>query len=248
MAAGWQMYRLSPGMWTLLVFTWWLLIALTNQVPYVGPIAKALVLPAFMMSFMIMCDELRHGNALRAKMLFSGFRHNWPTQLVLGAIQFALLLGILWVASFLDGGLLLNRVVGVSRAQQPDVGDTVLMKSMLVVCVLALPVFAAFFFAPVLAGWARMGAAQSLFYSFFACVANWRAFLTYSAALLLLAVGLSMVVTLAAVVSGGSATILQSLLLAAMMVTLPPVLASIYIAYRDIFPAPEAASAGEMSA
>src|SRR4026207_745459 len=49
MAPGGQLYRLSPGMWTLLVFTWWALIALANQVPYVGPVGTTVVLPAFMM-------------------------------------------------------------------------------------------------------------------------------------------------------------------------------------------------------
>ena len=54
MAAGWQLYRLSPGMWTLLVFTWWILIAVFNQIPYIGPIATTVALPAFMMGFMAM--------------------------------------------------------------------------------------------------------------------------------------------------------------------------------------------------
>src|SRR5712691_3321818 len=47
------------------------------------------------------------------------------------------------------------------------------------------PVLMAFWFAPVLAAWNRMGAAQSLFYSFFAVWRNWRAFVVYGAALAL---------------------------------------------------------------
>ena len=37
----------------------------------------------------------------------------------------------------------------------------------------------------MLAAWNRIGAAQSLFYSFFAVWRNWRAFLVYGSALLL---------------------------------------------------------------
>jgi hypothetical protein len=72
MAAGWQLYRLSPGMWTLLVFTWWILIAVFNQIPYIGPIATTVALPAFMMGFMAMSEALRHGRP-RVPLLFVGF-------------------------------------------------------------------------------------------------------------------------------------------------------------------------------
>ena len=41
----------------------------------------------------------------------------------------------------------------------------------------------AFWFAPVLAAWQHMGAAKSLFFSFFAGWRNWRAFIVYGATL-----------------------------------------------------------------
>src|SRR5438094_9392625 len=54
---------------------------------------------------------------------------------------------------------------------------------MLVATVAATPVLMAFWFATVLAAWNRIGAAQSLFYSFFAVLRNWRAFFVYGAVL-----------------------------------------------------------------
>ena len=31
--AGWQLFRASPGMWILMVFAYWFLVAMLDQVP-----------------------------------------------------------------------------------------------------------------------------------------------------------------------------------------------------------------------
>src|SRR5713226_5404330 len=85
----------------------------------------------------------------------------------------------------------------------------------------------------VLAAWNRMGAAQSLFYSFFAVWRNWRAFFVY-AALVLTAVFLA--TGAAATMTGGEIQTLRFLSLILTLLTLPTVFASFYASYRDIFP------------
>ena len=104
------------------------------------------------------------------------------------------------------------------------------------------PVMMMFWFAPVLVAWHGIGAAKALFFSLLACLINWRAFLAYGAAAILLTV-VAPTVALSALMlfSGGSLGVpLTSLLIPLLLVMLPTLLASFYVSYRDVFGVPEA--------
>src|SRR3954469_17263200 len=158
MATGWQLYRLSPARWTLLVFAWWVLVAVLNRVPYVGPLAATLLLPAFMMSFMVMCEEVRHGRPLRPALLFAGFQTRPGPLLTLGALYLGSIVAVLALSSLADGGLLLDWVMWAKAPPDEAIRDGTVSKSLLLASLLGTPVFAAFWFAPILAAWEGMGA------------------------------------------------------------------------------------------
>jgi hypothetical protein len=88
----------------------------------------------------------------------------------------------------------------------------------------------------VLAAWDRMGAVQSLFYSFFSVWRNWRAFFVYGAALALVIAGFLVLVTFAAILFRGQLQALRFVALLFMLFMLPTVFGSFYASYRDIFP------------
>ena len=103
--------------------------------------------------------------------------------------------------------------------------------------VLLVPVLLAWWFAPVLAAWPRLSLGRALFFSFVACWMNWRAFLAYGAALLLVAAVVpGVLLGLLLVVVPGAASFVSALLMVFMaLVISPAIFASFYASYRDIF-------------
>jgi hypothetical protein len=233
---GFALFRKSPPMWLFLVFTYWIAVALLGQIRYLGPATSTVLLPAFSVSFMVMCAVLERGGLLRPALLFAGFRSGPATLVALGVLYLLSIVIVLGVASFADAGALMRWVLSGEEPPIEALRDGSVSHAMLVATLAATPVLMAFWFAPVLAAWNRVGAAQSLFYSFFAVFRNWRAFFVYGAALALAGAGFLMAVTVAAVLMQGMVQVLRSLALILTLVSLPTVFASFYASYRDIFP------------
>lgn len=233
---GFALFRKNPPMWLFLVFTYWIAVALLGQIRYLGPAASTVLLPAFSVSFMFMCAVLEHGGLLRPALLISGFRSGPSTLILLGVLYLLSLVAVLALASIADAGALLLWVVSGREPPEEAILDGSVSLAMLVASLAAAPVLMAFWFAPVLVAWNRNGAAQSLFYSFFAVWRNWRAFLVYGAALFLAGALFMTVVTVLAVLMQGKIQVLRSFALIFTLLTLPTLFASFYASYRDIFP------------
>lgn len=243
---GFFLFRKNPAMWTLLVFTYWILIALVNQIPVAGPLVATLFLPAFSVSFMAMCEELDRNGPLRPALLFAGFRRKLPTLITMGGLYLLAIMLVLGISALADGGALANWVIYGTAPSAAAVRDGSLSSALIIAAVAGTPVVMAFWFAPVLAAWDGMGAAKALFFSFFAGWRNWRAFLFYGAVLALAGAALSVALVTAAVMLRGHPELLRLGLIAAVLVTMPTLFGSFYAAYRDIFPhdtTPDEASA-----
>jgi len=233
---GFALFRKNPPMWLFLVFTYWIAVALLGQIRYLGPAASTVLLPAFSVSFMFMCAVLEHGGALRPALLISGFRSGPSTLILLGVLYLLSIVAVLGLASLADAGALLLWILSGREPSAEALLDGSVSLAMFVAALAAAPVLMAFWFAPVLAAWNRIGAAQSLFYSFFAVWRNWRAFLVYGAALFLAGALFMTVVTALAVMMQGQIQVLRSLALIFTLLTLPTLFASFYASYRDVFP------------
>ncbi|HTF14075.1 MAG TPA: BPSS1780 family membrane protein [Burkholderiales bacterium] len=233
---GFALFRKNPPMWLFLVFTYWIAVALLGQIRYVGPATSTVLLPAFSVSFMAMCAVLDRGGLLRPALLFAGFRSRPATLVALGVLYLLSIVMVLGVASFADAGALMHWVLSGQEPSVDALRDGSVSLAMLVATLAATPVLMAFWFAPVLAAWNRIGAAQSLFYSFFAVLRNWRAFFVYGAVRALAGAVFLVAITVAAVLMQGKVQVLRSLALLLTLLSLPTVFASFYASYRDIFP------------
>ena len=243
---GFFLFRKNPAMWTLLVFTYWILVALVNQIPKAGPLVSTLFLPAFSVSFMAMCAELDRNGPLLPILLFAGFRNRLPTLITLGGLYLLAIMLVLGISALADGGALANWVIYGTAPSATAVRDGSFSSALIIAAIAGTPVVMAFWFAPVLTAWDGMGAAKALFFSFFAGWRNWRAFLLYGAVLALASAALTVALVTAAVVLRGHPELLRLGLIAAVLVTMPTLFGSFYAAYRDIFPndaTPDEASA-----
>ncbi len=237
LAAGFAIFRRNPPILSLLVVIYWLVVIFLNVLPLVGAFAASLIIPGLSVGLMQAARNIERGQPVGIPTLFGGLRENTRTLLALGGLYLVVTLGILGLSSIIDGGDLLRYMLASSRAERAAVEDADFTLPALFVLVLLAPVLMAWWFAPVLAAWHRQPLGKALFFSFVACWMNWRAFLAYGAAVLLVAgIVPGVVLGLLTMLLPGLASFVSSLLIVFMVLVMAPaIFASFYASYRDIF-------------
>lgn len=235
LAEGLRLFRASPGMWTLMVLAYWILIGLMNSIGAVGSIAVAICLPAFSASFSVVCDEIRRGQPVRLALLASGFQRHPRPALQLGVLYLASISVVLAITSIADGGALMDWILFNKAPTEAMLKEGRLSTSLPLAALLASPVLMAFWFAPLLVVFEGMAAVKALFFSFFACLRNWRALFMYGGAVVLFAMFVAMFVAMFAVMAGGNQQAARGFMLAATIMIMPALFGSFFAAYVDIF-------------
>jgi hypothetical protein len=240
--AGFALYRAQPIVWIALCFAYWSIMSIAALVPFVGFAASLIMVPIFSVSFMNIARYAELGRRPEFPMLLSGFRGRPKPLVMLGLVYLGLhvlLFAVLLIAA--PGGEAGDaRPIG-DAGIDTDALRATLLRGAALATALYLPIVAAFWYAPVLASWEGHAPGKALFFSFFAVLANWRAFLVYG----LIATTLAAAVMLVGIlVFGGAAREGGNVLRFAVplyVATLMPVLfASFYASYRDVFPPAEA--------
>ena len=231
LASGWRLFRVAPFGWLAATLAYWFAVSAVSLVPLVGAAVAVVLVPAFSVGFMALARSVEREARLDPRRLLDGFRDRPAAQLVLGALYLAALAVVLGGTAAVDGGGIARWVLaGRAPGEAPDAA------AMLAALILYLPVMAAFWFAPVLVAWHAAGAAKALFFSFFACLMNWRALLAYGALVAVATLVVPLVLLNALLLAGGGDTRLVAPLLAAFtVVALPILFASFYASYRDVF-------------
>jgi hypothetical protein len=238
--SGFTIFRAQPVVWIALAFAYWSIMSLVALVPFVGFAASLVLVPIFSVSFMNVARVAERGQRPEFQLLASGFRGRPKPLAVLGVIYLALHVVLFVILMLLtplgDGANVLERGAG---GLDPNAAEEMLFRVALVASACYIPIVAAFWYAPVLAAWHDHTPGKALFFSFFAVLANWRAFLVYGVvatalAGLLLGVAVMAFSALAAGKVAGPDVV--RLALPFYVATLMPVLfASFYASYRDVF-------------
>lgn len=243
-ASGWQwlshgfaIYRRNPLLFALQVMSYWFIILLINIVPLLGTLIAALINPALLVGLMLSARQLEQDKSVSVRTLFEAFRGDYKPLLWLGGLYLLASLAALSLSVLADGGEFLRFLTSDKTEGSAAAEGAMWLPITFVACGM-LPVFMAWWFAPVLVAWHQQPVGKALFFSFMACAINWRPFLVYSLALIVVAgilpglalgvLGVLLPMSLAPLL--GTAT-----LFAAAGVLAPTIFASFYVAYRDIF-------------
>ncbi|MBL8417234.1 MAG: hypothetical protein JNN31_03260 [Dechloromonas sp.] len=242
LGTGFAIFRRNPPLLAMLVVTYWLTILLLNVLPVIGAVAASLIIPGLSVGLMQAARDLDRGQKAGLQTLFSGLQRNPRTLIALGALYLCCTLGVLGLSALIDGGQLLSFMISGKGADKETVESGELVLPSLFVMTLMLPVLMAYWFAPVLAAWHGLSVGKSLFFSFVACWLNWRAFLFYSAALVVFAgvvpgLVFGILVAVLAGAEGGfmTAFVITPLMMVIALMIFSTVYASFYASYRDIF-------------
>jgi hypothetical protein len=236
LAEGWRLFRVAPLPWLALACVYLLATNVLALVPVVGLVAALMLVPALTVGMMAAARAASHGMQPGVRMLAEGFQHNGRAQLALGAVYFACSMAVFAATALADPEARMRSVLG--GAAQPGalaVGDVLFPMAVFALCY--APVLMLFWFAPPLAAWHSTGALKALFFSFVACLMNWRAFLAYAAAVavMMLAVPLAALLVLRAFGAANPGVALVSMVFPLLLVMLPTLFASFYVSYRDVF-------------
>ena len=234
---GWNLFRRAPFAWLGLVIAYWFLMTFVSLIPVAGIAAASILVPAFSAGFMTAARAAERAEPVSVLLLFDPLRRSARPQLVLGAVYLACLAAVLGATMLADDGVLARWMVSGQRPDDDTLQSDGFHAALALAATFYLPVMMLFWFAPPLAAWHSATAPKALFFSFFACLLNWRAFLAYGAVTALATVVLPFLLVSAALLVGGSEARLPAagLVFPLLLVLLPTLFASFYASYRDIF-------------
>ena len=239
LAAGWALFRVSPIGWLALVFGYYLLMSLIGliPIPFLGMVIAMVLVPGLSMSFMVASRHAARGEAVRVPLLFSGLRAQTQKQLQLGVIYFVALMVLMAFTALSDQGALMQLFLEGKRPLAAGPEAQQLVSGLSLAALLYTPIMLLFWFAPALVAWHAMSVPKALFFSFFACIINWRAFLTYGLAciLVLFLLPLAVLLSIVLITGGRVQPEVMGWMFPFLLSLLPTLFASFYVSYRDIF-------------
>jgi len=209
-------------------------MTLASVVPFIGVAAASIMVPAFSVGFMAAARAASRRGPVELSLLFDGFRHQPKSQLILGVIYLMALGTLLSATTLVDDGALASWMLTGRRPAEEALQSDDFLQALAVAALLYTPVLMAFWFAPPLAAWHGVGPIKALFFSFVACLLNWRPFLVYGAFSALVVVVLPLAVLLTLMLASLKIAAM-SLVFPVLLVLLPTLFASFYASYRDVF-------------
>ena len=213
---GFEMFKKQPGIWIGLVLVLFVILIVLAMIPLLGALAMFLLMPVFGGGLMLACQAQQRGGAPEIGHLFAGFKTQTGNLLVLGAIA----LGG-WIVVMIPVLLIVGVGAFFGAAQGDVAGAATVGGSFLIAWLLAMALsillYMALWFAPALLVLRGVAPVDAIRRSFFGCLKNIVPFLIYG----IVWMGLS----IASVITFGLAWLVLG----------PVMVASIYVAYRDIY-------------
>lgn len=213
---GFELFKRKAGIWILITIILGVVFIGLTLIPVVGMLASWALYPVFAGGIMLGCHSLAQQGELEVGHLFSGFRIRTGDLVVIGLLSI-----VAWIVVIIP--IILAIGVGAFFATargEPEalaaIGPGVAVAWLLVMG-LAVPVYMALWFAPALVVLREMPPVEALKQSFRGCLRNVVPFFVYGVVVMVLS-------TIAVIPLG-----------LGLLVLMPVIMASVYVAFRDIF-------------
>jgi uncharacterized membrane protein len=225
LAGGFQLFTRSWLIWIVNIVIFSAIMLVIGIIPIVS-IVSTLLSPMFMGGLMAGCLALDRGDELTVGHLFEGFQRNAGALAGVGGLYLLglLLLGITAAVMVMVTGASIVGMNGeLDATNQAEVAAQMgpaMLIVVLLIAALAIPLVMAVWFAPPLVMLHDMGAVEAMKLSFRGCLKNILPFLVYGIIAFVLAILAVIPVMLGFLILG------------------PMLIASVYVAYKDIYLAP----------
>lgn len=228
--ASFKLFRSNPQLITALTMGYMFVIVTINLLPLIGPFLLPLTLPTLVVILANGCRAIQRGGGVGAIALTFGVQKRRIELVRLGGLQLLGSIAILAAITIIEGGPPPQDAVATTLTEQEK------LAAMLRLLLVALPVLAAFWFAPLLTAWDEVAPSKSVFFSFVASMRNWRAFAVYGLTAGLVIVVPKLILLAAGEVSAALTNMLSLALMIAMFFVMAPVMmTSVFISYQDVF-------------
>ncbi len=229
--ASFRLFRSNPPLITALTMGYMFVVVAINLLPYIGPFLLPLALPTLIVVLANGCRAIQRGGGVGGISLTFGIQKRRIELVRLGGLHLLGSLVILIASSIMEGGQISLFAPGKT------VDEEEMAATMARLMLVAMPVVAAFWFAPLLTAWDDVAPAKSVFFSFVASWRNWRAFAVFGLTASLVAIVIPGALLIAASALseafGNGVSIAIRMLL--MFVMAPVMMASVFISYQDVF-------------
>jgi uncharacterized membrane protein len=224
-SAGWKLFMAAPGIWVVCTIIFFCIYVVASWFPIIGRIAGNLVAPSMSAGLMFACGEIRAGRPFEVPHLFEGFRRETGPLVIVGLIYAVACFVVSLITMLMIGAAIgTTALAGILTNNDPwqivaIIGSASigLLLAMLVSLTLSIPIAMAIWFAPALVFLDKLSPKEAFAASFDACLRNMLPFLLYG-------------VVMAALFIAGSIPLGLGLL-----VVVPLVVTSTYVAYCEIF-------------
>jgi hypothetical protein len=159
------------------------LMSLLSMLPILGGVLGLLFVPCATLGLMAAAQEAHAGKFPRPMTLFVAFRAGpikSKQMLLLGFWYCIGFLALLALSTTVDGGSFAKVYLVGTDLNKETLLQNDFQKAMWLTLCLYVPFSCLFWHAPALVHWHGIAVAKSIFFSFIACLSNWRAFLMYA--------------------------------------------------------------------
>ena len=226
---GFWLFRKTPLIWLALALALGLMWVVSLMIPVLGPLLFNLLSPALFAGLMVGCRALESGKPLEMAHLFAGFRQHAAPLVTVGGVYLVGTVIVVGIVLVVAGGSMLPAVLTKPGTDIETLRAAARSMSLALAVGAAvyLPVLMAVWFAPLLVVFNGLAPVAAMKLSFTACVSNTVPFLVYGVAVLMAWIVLSLPAAL-----GAAGALLAAALLVA---SIPVLICSVYMSYRDIF-------------